>query len=158
MTALMLNTGFQSSRRMLRHMFPSRSMLGWYTLVRHFTLGASCGYCGEMQNENRNKPPVKTQLYWYHAPLIMSSINAYMKSCRHSLSDELIKKKSSKEWKRTCNKWIIISELLHTQVIKVIVIIVKIKIKIKIIVIIIAILFHYYYCYDYYYYCNDVPL
>lgn len=28
---LMVRTGFQSSRKMLRHTFPSRSMLGWYT-------------------------------------------------------------------------------------------------------------------------------
>lgn len=28
-TELRLSTGFQSSRRMLRHTFPSRSMLGW---------------------------------------------------------------------------------------------------------------------------------
>jgi len=31
MTELMLSTGFQSSRRMLRQMLPSRSMFGWYT-------------------------------------------------------------------------------------------------------------------------------
>ena len=35
--AVTVSTGFQSSRRMLRQMLPSRSMLGWYTLVRHLT-------------------------------------------------------------------------------------------------------------------------
>ena len=41
--AVTVSTGFQSSRRMLRQMFPSRSMFGWYTLVRHLTCGRWAG-------------------------------------------------------------------------------------------------------------------
>ena len=33
----MVRTGFQSSLRILRQTFPSRSMFGWYTFVSHFT-------------------------------------------------------------------------------------------------------------------------
>jgi hypothetical protein len=39
----MLSTGFQSSRRMLRQMFPSRSMLGWYTCGRVSSCGQRAG-------------------------------------------------------------------------------------------------------------------
>jgi hypothetical protein len=43
MTALRLSTGFQSSRKILRQTFPSRSILGWYIFCVHFTFGGSCG-------------------------------------------------------------------------------------------------------------------
>lgn len=59
MMELMDRTGFQSSRRMLRHTLPSRSMLGWYTLVIHFTLGASCGYNPDTLNENEIAAPLR---------------------------------------------------------------------------------------------------
>ena len=63
MIELMVSTGFQSSLyrkyrkqftsifstiiyylNILRQILPSRSMLGWYTGVSHFTFGGSCGY------------------------------------------------------------------------------------------------------------------
>ena len=55
MTALISSTGFQSSRRILRHTFPSRFMFGWYILFLHVTFGGSCGYCVEYSRESQGK-------------------------------------------------------------------------------------------------------
>ena len=70
----MVRTGFQSSLRMLRQTFPSRSMFGWYTFVSHFTwqivelqqglffvisvstLGGSWGYAAPILKLNVNCP------------------------------------------------------------------------------------------------------
>ena len=43
MTALISRTGFQSSRRMFRHTFPSRLMFGWYIIVSQSTF-SGIGY------------------------------------------------------------------------------------------------------------------
>lgn len=79
----MLRTGFQSSRKMFKQTFPSKSIFGWYTynndillaffykhirkinaseieesqtLVLLLTFGASCGYILETWNVKTNLP------------------------------------------------------------------------------------------------------
>lgn len=51
MTALRFSTGFQSSRRILRQTFPSRSIFGWYIFCVHLTFGGSCGKFWLIANE-----------------------------------------------------------------------------------------------------------
>lgn len=57
-TALRLSTGFQSSLKIFRHTFPSRSMFGWYIFCVHFTLGGSWGKFWLMLNVKLKLPPL----------------------------------------------------------------------------------------------------
>lgn len=57
-TAFKFKTGFQSSRRMLRQTFPSRSIFGWYIFCVHFTFGGSCGKFWFTAKVKTNEPPL----------------------------------------------------------------------------------------------------
>lgn len=41
-----------------RQTFPSRSILGWYTMVSHFTFGGSWGYPCKTLKLNTKRPPL----------------------------------------------------------------------------------------------------
>ena len=43
-TALMVKTGFQSSRKIFKHTLPSKSMFGWQTFVTHLTFKVNVNF------------------------------------------------------------------------------------------------------------------